>query len=197
MSTPITEQDKAALLALVTRYTRAQVENEALFKKLAEIQAQVLEGRAKIQKMIAAFSIFGFDVNKKPEDGSGFQEIRALVGSEAYLAAYTAGGRDASQTSTRDPSEGMAAVQPELSLADEAGTATIREMAMNQLRQAGAQGTTAADIRRHIESARGTKLHFKTVGMTLYRLTQDGFARREGRTWFAVPQSAEKANPGG
>ena len=42
------------------------------------------------------------------------------------------------------------------------------------------------------------EIHEKTVGMTLYRLLQDKLVRREGHTWFLVPQPiAETKNPGG
>jgi len=43
-----------------------------------------------------------------------------------------------------------------------------------------------------------TRSYSPPIGMTLYRLSQDGLVRREGRTWFFVPsQAAETKNPGG
>jgi hypothetical protein len=191
----LTDQDKAALFALITRYTRTQKENAALVAEQAAIAAKLNKGREQIQKYIGAFSVFGFNIAK---DGGGFQQIRNLLGSKAYLEAFSAGGLDPSQTTTKDEDSG--AVEQQLMLppsTDETDQSSVREMALAKLTEASVQGTTASEIRDHIEKVRGTKLHSKTVGMTLYRLSQDGLARREGRTWFAVPQVAEKANPGG
>jgi len=194
----LTDHDKAALLALVTRYTRTQVENAAILVEQAALATKLAKGREQIQKCIGAFSVFGIDVSK---GAGGFQQIRNLVGSEAYLAALGAGGRDPSETTTKDQDAGaVEVIQQELTLppfANQTDQSSVREIALAQLVKASVQGVTASEIREHIEKMRGTKLHSKTVGMTLYRLSQDGLVRREGRTWFAVPQVAEKANPGG
>jgi len=73
---------------------------------------------------------------------------------------------------------------------------TIRDMVLEQLKAAGERGTRAAPIRAHIEKVLGRELHYKTVGMTLYRLSERGQARREGFTWYFVPlDEAEKKNP--
>jgi hypothetical protein len=74
---------------------------------------------------------------------------------------------------------------------------SIRELALERLRAAGAAGTKARVIRDFIEKTYKIKLHYKTVGMTLYRLSRDGLARREGQTWFVVPHKPETMNPGG
>lgn len=57
-------------------------------------------------------------------------------------------------------------------------------------------GVKAAEIRAHIENKYATTIHEKTVGMTLYRLLKDGKVRRQGHTWFFVPQTEETKNPG-
>ena len=74
---------------------------------------------------------------------------------------------------------------------------TIRELTVEWLKTAGDSGIKAATIRQQIESKYHINLHDKTVGMTLWRLSQDGLARREGHTWFFVPPTAETENPGG
>ncbi len=61
-------------------------------------------------------------------------------------------------------------------------SASIRELVLDRLKIAGSGGSDAATIR----SALPQGLHEKTVGMTLYRLSKSGMARREGRTWFYV-----------
>ncbi len=73
-------------------------------------------------------------------------------------------------------------------------TTTVREAVINGLK-AAPWGSKAAELRASYEQQHGTKLHSKTIGMTLYRLSKETppLARREGRTWFFV----ETENPGG
>lgn len=72
---------------------------------------------------------------------------------------------------------------------------SIREAVLEQLRKAGEVGAKAGDIRRVIEDKLGRKLHDKTIGMTLYRLSQRGFSRRDGWTWYATAKAAETETP--
>lgn len=72
----------------------------------------------------------------------------------------------------------------------------ISEIVLERLLAAGDVGSKAADIREFIEKTYDIEIHEKTAGMTLYRLQVQGKVRREGHTWFFVPQSAETKNPG-
>lgn len=67
------------------------------------------------------------------------------------------------------------------------------------LQRAGVSGAKAAPLREQFEKAYGEVIHEKTVGMTLYRLSQDGLVRRDGHTWFLTdpPQGEAVENPGG
>jgi hypothetical protein len=77
------------------------------------------------------------------------------------------------------------------------GAPSIREIAIEQLKRAGNSGTRTSAIRQVVESILKKPTHEKTVGMTLYRLSKDGIARREGQTWFFVPAGGGTKNPGG
>jgi len=72
----------------------------------------------------------------------------------------------------------------------------IKNIVLDRLREAGTKGSKAAPIRQYIERVYDTKVHEKTVGMTLYRLSKEALVRRRGQTWFYVPQAAETENPG-
>lgn len=74
---------------------------------------------------------------------------------------------------------------------------SVREIAIEQLKRAGEAGSRASTVRQVAESILKKKLHEKTVGMTLYRLSKDGIARRQGQIWFFVPPKVEAKNPGG
>jgi hypothetical protein len=65
---------------------------------------------------------------------------------------------------------------------------SVREVVIAELLAAGPKGARAALIRQKVEAATGRKLHYKTIGMTLYRLSEKGLVRRNGLTWFGVPK---------
>lgn len=72
----------------------------------------------------------------------------------------------------------------------------ISDLIMEYLKQVGAQGAGATEIRNWLENVHGIKTHEKTPGMTLYRLSKEGLVSRMGRTWFLASALAEKGNPG-
>jgi ATPase subunit of ABC transporter with duplicated ATPase domains len=80
--------------------------------------------------------------------------------------------------------------------AGEGATKTIREVVIDRLTAAGESGAKAAVIREFYERSSGKPIHEKTVGMTLYRLQNDGIVRREGHVWFLVRPKAETGSPG-
>jgi len=61
---------------------------------------------------------------------------------------------------------------------------TVKDLVLERLSQAGSMGSKAAGIREYIKRAYYIDTHEKTVGMTLYRLSQAGLVRREGHRWF-------------
>lgn len=85
-------------------------------------------------------------------------------------------------------------VAPEIA---ETITPKVRDAVLDRLRLAGDSGLKATELRQYYENAFSTKLHEKTIGMTLYRLSKDAVVRREGRRWFSVPLKGETKNPGG
>lgn len=73
---------------------------------------------------------------------------------------------------------------------------TIRDMVLKQLEGAGEKGIKAQAIQRTIEGTLGRKLHYKTVGMTLYRLSVKGEAHRGGHfIWYFGPNGPKAKTP--
>ncbi len=67
---------------------------------------------------------------------------------------------------------------------------TVRDFVLTQLRASPA-GAMAREINAAYCQARKVELHPKTIGMTLYRLSREGLACREGtRIWKPVPVPA-------
>lgn len=70
---------------------------------------------------------------------------------------------------------------------------SVKNTIIDIIKRASPQPVRAKDIQSEIETIRGEPLHYKTVGMTLYRLSKDGIVRRDGWDWFYVPQKDETA----
>lgn len=75
---------------------------------------------------------------------------------------------------------------------------SIRDLILLYLKQAGAKGEKASLMRRKVETFLNRQIHYKTIGMSLYRLSKETppMVRREGQTWFLVPSAAEAKDPG-
>ncbi|WP_339036048.1 hypothetical protein WHZ78_33460 [Bradyrhizobium symbiodeficiens] len=75
---------------------------------------------------------------------------------------------------------------------------SIRDLILLYLNQAGPRGEKAAVLRRRVETFLNRQIHYKTIGMSLYRLSKETppMVRREGQTWFLIPAAAEAKDPG-
>jgi hypothetical protein len=92
----------------------------------------------------------------------------------------------------RDQSQPPAPAATQASLFEPSGDMTIREAVLDQLKMAGDKGMKAGPLRRIIENMIGRQLHYKTVGMTLYRLSEKGLVRRIGFVWYATAAAQTK-----
>jgi hypothetical protein len=63
----------------------------------------------------------------------------------------------------------------------------FKDIALELLKEAFPRPVKAAHVQSAAEAETGRVFHWKTAGMTLYRLKQDGLARREGQNWYFVP----------
>jgi hypothetical protein len=205
-------EDAATAVALMVRLVRVQNERN----RLAEIKKEIDEKHAAAQIQWArcrdAFAILGFDVASKEI----WNDVKSAIGTAEWDAAFErAKASPLPQTPILSllpapPSAPPAHVDEESQDDGEPDELTdtlfegldeppqsVREFVIEALKAAGPWGTKAAEIRSSYESARNTKLHDKTIGMTLYRLAKDGLTRREKRTWFFVTPQGETKDPGG
>lgn len=191
--------DIPTLLALLSRATQAWGAKIEATSKVAEAQENLALADKQVANATAAFALFGFNVT----NAEGWAAVRQFVGDEAYNRAANRPSPEQKIIELQaevqiEPLEEVTTAK-QAALFDESGAAerpTVRELALEQLKKAGVRGIKARAIREYIEKTYNTKLHEKTVGMTLYRLSQDEMARRDGQTWFFVPPMAETTNPG-
>jgi hypothetical protein len=153
------------------RKTRAAlgVRDREIDRELADIQA--------------AGRVFGIEIDLPKEEEDAWQRsffeapfqrtIRRLIMEPKEAAPETTAAAKAVATKAEMP--------------------RISDIVLDRLKEAAERGTKAAPIQAYIENTYGKKIHDKTVGMTLYRLQREGRVRRQGHTWFIVP---ETMNPG-
>lgn len=185
------------MAALMTRFVRAWLDREGDQKLIAEANKRVEAATQQVNRVIEAFKVF--DLTVGPTES--WEAVKTIIGDDLYDHAIAEGHRPALALEIQEPNieEGRIEQSSPNATLFEASIAppTVRDGALTMLRGRGDGGAKASEIRAFLESTYSMKLHEKTVGMTLYRLSQDGVVRRVGRTWFFVPQSAGTKNPGG
>jgi hypothetical protein len=209
----LTDSDKAAVAGLVTRYVEAWTRRDMDQRAAAQIAMQITILNDRIQKLAGALSIFAFD----PADAAAWNSLRDALGPDAYANALAAGQRAALEqpVSVPPPPPPPSVAPPDEDDYEEIGQQvldlvesdaspvpdgkpTVRDGLLSRLEQVHPHGAKAAELRQYLEQTYAMKLHEKTCGMTLYRLSQEDppRVRRQGHTWFFVPPMAETKNPG-
>ena len=134
----------------------------------------------------AAGRVFGIEV-ELPKDEPDWPRLRPLWPEEPLLQP------DAPVAASTPPAE-QAASGAARAAATKAEMPRVSDIVLDRLREAGEAGSKATAIQGYVENTYQRKLHDKTVGTALYRLQREGRVRRDGHTWFIVP---ETVNPGG
>jgi hypothetical protein len=148
----------AAQIAVIERFKGIVHEYQQNSEFIAARQKRQVELEAHAQDCYAAARLFGFDIAHA-------------------LAAQSNGVQD----TTPPPIEERQ--QPVLPKAKK-----IADFILEEAEKAYPHPIQATPMREKLEQLRGEKLHEKTVGMTLYRLSREGIMRREGmKDWFFVP----------
>lgn len=102
----------------------------------------------------------------------------------AALATYN---KDAANTAIHAPPPQQQIMGP---------TGPVSDVVLLMAELAYPEPVRAAALQAEIEKDRGP-LHYKTIGMTLYRLSKQGLMRRQGqKDWFFVPPEERKKSSG-
>ncbi len=168
-----------AIVAILTKHARAYFEKRDLLKSIEDAQARIQALDKIMGDANSGLRVFDIDVDNN-------DVWKALV--EKHLDQIKFELWDVQPQS-------IAATVPQNIPAPAASEPpTIYQMALQYLKQAGDKGAKASVIQTYVEKALGREIHFKTIGMSLYRLLKRGQVRRKGHTWFYVSQETE--NPG-
>jgi hypothetical protein len=69
----------------------------------------------------------------------------------------------------------------------------FKDVALDLLAQAHPRPLKAAEVQEGVERELGREFHWKTAGMTLYRLSKEYKVTRKGQSWFFVPEDQREA----
>jgi hypothetical protein len=178
--------EQIAALAMMTKYVVWHDSNAADREVIAAANARISARASEVEKIKAGLSLFGYEFTSE-----GFAKLRAEVGDEAYYQAQREGGRLDAGPKEQAPSKSDSRAGAELNALT--SSVSVRQVVLTYLKYKAEEGAKAREIQDFIESLRGVPLHEKTIGMTLFRLSKDGNVRREGRTWFFVPEAKNPA----
>lgn len=174
----LTENEKKALSVTLQKYIEllyawmdASTRAKSLAAQLEEIEKEKSTVSDKLQDCIKFATLFGFDLPKEVD--------------EYFDKKMQENAHSAERPESPPPIEllSIATGKPK----------TVRELVLEAAQLAYPNAVKATALHNQLEEA-GHRLHDKTVGMTLYRLSQDGYVRRKGREWFFVPESERAEN---
>lgn len=197
---------QAAQEAIVAKRDKLLAERGELMEQRSEILARIRRAERELADCRAAARLFQLDIDFPEEDEravSARREYDMIAEREERLRQISAHRltertREATQKALGHALVAQATtIQAPLPAAAPAKRPPLREVLLDQLRQAGEGGAKAADLREYFERTYGVIIHEKTVGMTLYRLSKDMLVHRDGHTWFFGPSKAGTENPGG
>ncbi|TBX81895.1 hypothetical protein E0I74_04935 [Rhizobium laguerreae] len=177
------DYEKDALYGLTVKYLMDLRERRRVSDELAALQVRLDEIHSNLFRLKEAYTAFNIE-----DSDRFFQHIGEMIGEDRITKAYKLAGymNDSSSEPAPDESasgKGLNMLLDWGAVEDVGEEVNIKDLVLRELRKASSHGTTAREI---IDTLRkeGIEMHDKTVGMTLYRLSREERARRDGRRWF-------------
>jgi hypothetical protein len=173
MTQPPTYRDPKVQLFLDTYQTTLRAwgviyeEAKRIREQLADVELRLKAADEAYQEVVAAAAVFGIDVATLWKER--LDAVQAEQPEGTPIPALTA----------TPPVDGS----PEKS---------IKDRVLEAAQSAYPNPVKASGLRKQLEET-GLKVHEKTVGMTLFRLSKRGLMRRRGLEWFFVPEDQRAA----
>jgi len=186
------DYEREAVFALMVRVVEASRLQELANAALQHASTRSSEATDAIRNARQALKLFGFSDEEKL-----WEDVRVALGDDKYRGSFIEAAHftpytlekktstEFSQGETQSGEEMLANVDVEPP--SQTDDSNIKELVLRHLKDAGEGGILASTIKDSLK-AQGIAMHDKTVGMNLWRLSQDNLSRREGRTWFYIPQ---------
>lgn len=173
--------DPRMVSTLLDKRDELLAERASIRKARTDLARRDREIDRDLADLQAAGRVFGIAVDLPKDEGDADDSTRHAI----LKTLFTVAAEQSKNNETKTPAAKAVATKAEMP--------RVSDIVLDRLKEAGKAGTKAAPIQHYIETTYGTKIHDKTVGMTLYRLQKDGLVRRDGYTWFIAGKAM---NPG-
>lgn len=140
---------------------------EKAFKTRLSLDRKISAKEAEIAELDRGAKVFGLSIPTDPQSMFGDDPAQYPVGMAPPVVQSTG------------------AAQPK--------SGQFKDVTLELLAKAYPAPLKAADVQEAAEAALGRPFHWKTSGMTLYRLKTEGAVRRDGQWWFYVPPEDREA----
>jgi hypothetical protein len=176
--------DKNAILALGAKIVNYLAQNQRLNDEISERQRELASNQSVISDCVSGLRVFGIDLNAP----DAWEQFSTDFGDE--IADLIHGPSQHQQPHGIEP-------RPQQSFI--ATQQPISTLLLERLKDVGFHGSKALPLRNFLKDKYNVETHYKTVGMTLYRLSQERPPKvhRKGNPWFFGPPLGETKNPGG
>lgn len=173
--------DKHAIVAFVARLLQISGQNHALMKERADLDMAIASNNARISDCEAGLRALGYNVSQQEVWNELYNSYIGEV--QKYL------------TPPQGDSEEISALPRQLADTRIASPpSSIANLLLERLEEIGAKGSKALPLRDWLRNTHNLETHYKTVGMSLYRLSQDSPPKvhRKGHIWFFGPPPMEQ-----
>jgi hypothetical protein len=218
------ELRKAAAAAVTSKFEELMADRRTALEERAALDRRIRNLDRGLFDCRAAGRLFGVDI-LLPEDvrpgmmppppnaaqraGGDFRVPQRFGGGPSRPIGPT--GPSAAATSPRPPAGPIPALSPPALTGGPTGPSlfeaigptphtepSVRELVIDYLKTAYPNGIKATLLRRSVEAQLNRQIHYKTIGMSLYRLSKEDppVVKRDGLNWFFVPPETATKNPG-
>jgi hypothetical protein len=175
--------EKQAIRVIGSKVLNFLSENYALNQEISTRQEKLASNQSAISDCIVGLRVFGIDLNA---DGAWDRFMAEYAESILSLTSESQQPPQASRVEAIPTQPFISTNQP------------ISVLLLDRLRDVGFHGSKALPLRNFLKEKYNIDTHYKTVGMSLYRLSQEEPPKvhRKGHTWFFGPPQEETKNPG-
>lgn len=175
------DSDRIGIFALVTKLLTISGENQNYLKQRADLDAVIASNNARLADCEAGLRALGADLSQEGAWDALFNEYILELQRQSPPPLLGSGEYQAFVHKLND----TRATPPQSSIA---------KLLLERLKEIGGKGSKALPLRDWLRNTHNLETHYKTVGMTLYRLSQDSPPKvhRKGHTWFFGPPDEEQ-----
>jgi hypothetical protein len=175
------ESERNAVFVLVGKVLQISSENHEYLKQRADLEAVISSNNARLSDCEAGLRVLGQDISQHEVWDNLFQSYITELKRHSPPPMMNSGEYEVFRNSLND-TRSIAA------------PSSISKLLLERLDEIGSKGSKSMPLREWLRKTHNLETHYKTVGMTLYRLSQESPPKvhRRGHVWFFGPPYEEQ-----